>query len=64
MSSPPVLQKLPLLDTPLPDFHDQLSRILNGGEYTRDKNGLEPEDIQRLVDYLDEVRCSVALPKS
>ena len=64
LPSSPALQKLRLLNTSLPDFHDQLSRILDGEEYAQYKKGLEPGDLQWLVDYLDEVRRHVALPNS
>ena len=56
MSSSPALQKLRFPDTSLPDFHNQLSRILSGSEYAQRKTGLKPNDLKWLVDYLDEVR--------
>ena len=45
-----------------PDFQDQLSWVLSGEEYTQCEKDLKSGDLQRLVDYLDEVRCRVAFP--
>jgi len=60
----PVLQKLHDLDRSLSEFHDQLSNILYGEEYMRRMADLQGADLLWLVDYLDEVRHRVALPRS
>jgi len=58
MSSHNPLTQLRLLDTTSPTFHDQVSEILYGDEYTRWMLGLQGEDLMGLVDYLDDVcRC-------
>ena len=62
--SSPTLQKLHPLDTSSHDFHKNLSSILSGEEYAQCKKGLEPDDLQWLVDYLDEVRRRIILPNS
>jgi len=80
MSSPslPALQQLNRLDRSSPDFHDQLSNALYGEEYKKcveeyKKCGeeykkcvpkLQGDDLVWLVEYLDKVRCRVALPRS
>ena len=62
MSSSPTLQQLDLLDRSSPDFHDQLSNVLYGQEYQQCIPNLQGEDLVWLVDYLDKVRCHIALP--
>ena len=64
MPSSPALQKLYLLDASSHDFHKNLSSIISGEEYARCEKGLEPDDLQWLVDYLDEVRRRIILPNS
>jgi len=62
--SPPVLQKLHRLNGYSSRFHTQLSNVLYGEEYQRCVPNLQGEDLVWLVDYLDKVRCCVALPHS
>ena len=64
MSSPisPVLQQLDRLNRSSPDFHNQLSNVLYGEEYTQCARGLRNGDLVWLVEYLDQVRRHVALP--
>lgn len=66
MSSPssPTLQQLHRLDKPSPDFHDQLCNILYGEEYVQCVPNLQNDDAVWLIDYLDTVRCHVALSHS
>ena len=63
MSSPSssTLQELHRLDRSSPDFQGQLSGILYGQEYVRCVPNLQGDDLVWLVDYLDKVRCYVAL---
>ena len=60
ISSSSALQKLGLPNTSSPDFHDQVSRILDGEKYAQCKKAPEPGDLQWLVGYLDEVRRRAA----
>ena len=61
MTSQNLLQQLRRLERSSSGFHDQLSNILYGGEYTRCVEGLQGDNLVWLVDYLDEVSCCVAL---
>jgi hypothetical protein len=54
-----VLQKLHNLDRSLSEFHDRLSNVLYGEEYTRCVKHLQGDDLAWLVDYLDQVRRHV-----
>ena len=65
MQSPshPVLQKLCDLDRSPPGFHDQLSNVLYGEEYVGCVTGIQGDDLKWLVDFLDEVRQRVFLPR-
>ena len=65
MGSPshPVLQKLHGFDRSLSGFHDQLSNVLYGEEYVRCAPNLQGDDLRWLVDFLDEVRHHVPLPR-
>jgi len=56
------LRQLGLLDGSSPEFHDQLTDILDGEEYARCVMDIQGGDLARLVDYLDEVRCRAPLP--
>ena len=64
MSSPtsPVLQQLDRLNRSSPDFHDQLSKVLYGEEYTQCARNLQNGELVWLVEYLDNVRRYVAFP--
>ena len=62
MASPNLLQQLHRLDRSSPRFNDQLSNVLYGEEYKPYVEGLQNDDLVELVDYLDKVRCYVALP--
>ena len=66
MPSPnsPILQQLDSLDQSSPGFHDQLSNVLCGQEYTQSAPNLQGDDLVWLVDYLDNVRRCIALPHS
>ena len=64
MSSHNPLTQLRRLDKSSPTFHDKVSNILYGEEYTRWMSGLQGEDLMGLVDYLDDVRCHVSLFRS
>jgi len=55
------LRQLGLLDGPSPEFHDQLTNILDGEEYARCVMDLQGGDLARLVDYLDKVRYRASL---
>ena len=65
MSSPntPALQLLHSLDRSSSKFHDQLGNILYGEEYQRCASNLQGDDLVWLVDYLDEVRRRISLPR-
>ena len=64
MSSPRLLalQRLHRLDRSSSGFHDQLSRVLCEEEYRQCAPNLQGDDLVWLVDYLDKVRCHVAIP--
>ena len=66
MSSPgsSTLQQLHRLDRSSPDFHDQLCNVLYGEEYVQCVRNIKDDDLVWLVNYLDKVRCRVALPHS
>jgi hypothetical protein len=66
MSSPisPGLQQLNRLNRSSPDFHDQLSNILYGEEYTQCVRSLQNDDLVWLIEYLDKVRRHNALPRT
>jgi len=66
MSPPshPALQRVRSLDRSSPDFHDQLSKVLGGEEYKRSVPELRRDDSVWLINYLDKVRCPVAIPHS
>ena len=61
MTSQNLLQQLRDLDESSPEYHDQLSNMIYGEEYKRCVGGLQGDDLVELVDYLDKVRCRVAL---
>ena len=66
MSSPSslALQQFHQLDKSSPDFPDKLCNVLYGEEYTKCVLILQGDDLVRLVDYLDQVRCRVSFPYS
>ena len=66
MSSPlsPVLQQLDRLNRSSLDFHDLLSNVLYGEEYTQCARSLQNADLVWLVEYLDKVCRRVALPRT
>jgi len=64
LPSSPALQKLHDLDRSLSEFHDQLSNVLYGEEYTRCVKDFQGNDLVWLVDYLDKVRRRIAPPYS
>jgi len=55
------LRQLGLLDGSSPEFHDQLTDILDGEEYAQCVMDLQGGDLARLVDYLDKVRSRASL---
>ena len=61
MASLDLMQQFRPLDMSSPGFHDQLSNILYGEEYERHMADLKNDDLVSLVNYLDKVRCCVAL---
>ena len=61
MTSQNLLQKLRGLDESSLEYHDQLCNIIYGEGYERCVGGLHGDDLVELVDYLDKVRCRVAL---
>ena len=65
MHSPghPILQKLRDLDRTSLEFHDKLGDLLYGEEYARCMTNIEGNDLRWLVDFLDEVRQRVFLPR-
>jgi hypothetical protein len=58
------LQQLQHLGRPSSEFHDQLGNVLYGEEYKQCVPDLQGDDLVWLVDYLDKVRCRIALPHS
>jgi len=58
------LQKLYRLDTSLPDFEDQLFKVLYGNEYARCAPNLGGDDLIWLIDYLDKVGNRVSFSRS
>jgi len=62
MSSFNPLGQLRRLDGSSPGFHDQLSHVLYGEEYKKWVSSIDGDDLVWLVDYLDKVRCHVAVP--
>jgi len=58
------LQQLGHLDRSSSKFHDQLSNVLNGEVYQKSVANLDGNELVLLVDYLDEVCCSISLPHS
>jgi hypothetical protein len=61
MSSPssPALRQLHRLNSSSSGFHNELSNILYGQEYTQCVPNLQGDDLAWLVDYLDRVRRHV-----
>jgi len=64
MSSLNPLGQLRRLERSSPGFHDQFSHVLYGEEYKKWVSSLGGDDLVWLVDYLDKVRCRVAVPDS
>ena len=56
MSSGSPLERLGLLDTASPKFHDQISNILHGEDYKQWVQTVHGDDLVGLVDCLDTVR--------
>jgi len=63
-SSPPALQQLHRLDRSSYGFPDQLSGVLHEEEYQRCAPNLQGDELVWLVEYLDKVRCHIALSNS
>ena len=63
MASQNLLQQLRHLDKSSSRFHDQLCNILYGKEYKQSVPNLRGDDLAELVDYLDAVRCCIALSR-
>ena len=61
MSSHNPLTQLHRLDKSSPTFHDKVSNILYGEEYTRWMSDSQGKDLLGLVNYLDNVRRCVSL---
>ena len=61
--STPDLQKLHRLNALSSDFGDQVRNVLCGKEYVECVPNLGGDDLIWLVDYLDKVFLSVALPR-
>ena len=59
-----VLQQLDRLNRSSKGFHDDLCNVLYGEGYKGCVPGLQGDDSVWLVDYLDKVRRSAALPRS
>ena len=59
-----LLQQLHRLDGSSSGFQDKLCNVLYGEEYKQCMPSLQNDDLTWLVDYLDKVRCHVALPYS
>ena len=64
LTQPPALQQLHRLNRSSPDFHHQLSNALRAQEYQQCVLNLQGDDLAWLVDYLNEVRRCVAIPRS
>ena len=64
MTSRNILQQLHRLDRSSHEFHDQLSNLLYGEEYTQSVPNLEAGESEWLVDYLDKVRHPASLLRS
>jgi len=62
--SPAALKQLDRLNRSSPGFPDQLNDILCGEEYKQCAPNLQEGDSAWLVDYLNEVRCHIALTRS
>ena len=62
MPSNSLLERLCLLDSSSPDFHDQLSNVFYTREYRQSAENLSDDDLVWLVEYLDKVRPRVAFP--
>ena len=60
----PLLQQIYNLKPDSPDFRDQLNTVLHGHGYEECRKVLGKDDVAWFVNYLDEVRCCVALPRS
>ena len=56
MSSGSLLERLSLLDTASPKFHDQIGNILHEEDYKQWVPAIHGGDLVRLVDCLDQVR--------
>ena len=61
MTSQNLLQQLRDLDDSSLEYHDQLVNIVYGEEYRQCVGALQGDNLVELVDYLDKVRCRVAL---
>ena len=64
MTSRNFLQRPHRLHRSSPKFHDQLRDILFGEGCEQSVPNLQNDDLVLLVNYLDEVRRHVALPRS
>lgn len=58
--SPPVLRELHHLNRSSPDFHEQLSNILDREEYQQCVPELQGDDLVTIVDDLEHVRNRIA----
>ena len=54
------LKQLCHLDRSSPDFHDQVSNILQGEEYNQWVPNIQGDDLVGIVNYLDKVRGHVS----
>ena len=65
MSSPhsPALQRLRRFDRSSPDFGDRLYDVRYGQEYVQCEKDLGHDGLVWLIDYLEEVRGQVPLPR-
>ena len=64
MVLPSPLQQLCDLDQTLPQFHEQLGNLLCKREYQAIVPGLQGEDLEWLVEYLDNVGVQIHFPHS
>lgn len=64
MSSRNLLEWLDRLDESSSTFHDQLCNVLYAREYRRCVLNLQDDDLMRFAEYLDRVRCGIAIPRT
>jgi hypothetical protein len=64
MSSRNLLERLDRLDKSSSNFHDRLCNVLYAREYRQCLLNLQDDDLMWFVEYLDRVRCGIAIPRT